>query len=121
MVAISFKKQFEDVVTFGDKRQTIRPIRKYPIKAGDTLQLYVGMRTSNCRKLKEVTCRSVCDIKVTRHHTYNHAEIWLSGRLLAEKERQELALTDGFDSVEELLKFFEEVYGLPFNGVLIKW
>jgi hypothetical protein len=44
MPTLNFKKQFSELVSSGKKRQTIRSIRKIPIKVGDKLYLYSGLR-----------------------------------------------------------------------------
>lgn len=74
MALLNFQKQFADLIEAGTKRQTIRAARKYPIKVGDKLYLYTGLRTKYCRKLKTkfdkidekgktfVICKSVQDI-----------------------------------------------------------
>ena len=51
MVALSFKAQFAPPIVAGIKRQTVRAGRKRPPRAGERLQLYVGMRTKHCRKI----------------------------------------------------------------------
>jgi len=38
-------------VESGEKRQTIRAVRKRPIKVGDKLHLYSGLRTKKARNL----------------------------------------------------------------------
>lgn len=59
MAALSYKGQFVDYVEAGlqptpkkgtrIKRQTIRNLRKHPIKVGETLHHFYGMRTKWCR------------------------------------------------------------------------
>ena len=117
MPAINFKKQFADMVDRGEKTQTIRQIWSNPIKAGDTLYLYTGMRTKSCRKLGEVLCRKVSPI------TVNPANIQIDGQLYGYLTTKvtNLALADGFFSGAAMGQFFKELYGLPFDGVLIEW
>jgi ASC-1-like (ASCH) protein len=115
--ALSFKKEFVDAVKNGTKTQTIRATRKRPIKVGDTLYLYTGMRTKNCKKLKEVICKSVQDIFI------NEAGITLSDDEfpLRYYVSERLALDDGFNSFTELFCFIESNHVIPFKGQLIKW
>lgn len=115
MPAINFMKQFADAVENGDKRQTIRPERKRPICAGDTLYLYTGQRTRQARKLKEVECSQVSDIEVANYY------VLLNGKCLAPLDADSFAQRDGFNNRHELIAFFKRQYGLPFNGVLIEW
>jgi len=51
MPALNFQSRFADLVASGKKRQTIRPVRRHPIKAGDLLHLFTGMRTKRCKRL----------------------------------------------------------------------
>ena len=66
MPAYSFNKRFVPMVLDGTKRQTIRARRKNPAKVGSTLYLYSGLRTSNCKKLREEKCKATTTIVITR-------------------------------------------------------
>lgn len=66
MVALSFKGQFAAPILNGTKRQTVRMQRKRPPRVGEQLQLYVGMRTKQCRKIMpDPICTEVCLIMIT--------------------------------------------------------
>jgi hypothetical protein len=111
MPAINFKKEFVDAVKDGSKAQTIRATRKVPIKVGDILYLYTGMRTKQCEKIGEVVCKSVHDIEI------NDIGIMVDGSYLNPSECYRLAIADGFENTQAFLKFFKP----PFKGQLIKW
>jgi hypothetical protein len=49
MPALSFMQMFRPKIESGFKRHTIRAERAIPIKPGDLLVLYTGMRTRSCR------------------------------------------------------------------------
>lgn len=115
MPALNFKKQFAHAVTLGEKRQTIRAKRKHPIKVGDKLYLYTGMRTKKCVRLRVATCSEVHDIKIAE------ASCWVDGRWLALHEIKDLAAADGFMDAPTFCDFFRATHGLPFTGQLIKW
>ena len=115
MPAINFKKQFAELVESEEKRQTIRPLRKCPIKPGETLFLYTGMRTKQCRKLKEVVCKNVSPIVV------GPGWIELNERMLDMEGIYEIARQDGFIETLGFFNFFRKQYSLPFHGVLIQW
>ena len=115
MPSINFSKQFADAVASGKKTQTIRKHRKRPIKAGDTLYLFTGQRTKNCRKLGEVVCRSVQNIAIT------DTAIWVNGEYCGYGRRFWLARDDGFDATDDFRAWFRDHYGLPFHGQLIVW
>jgi hypothetical protein len=65
MPSLNFKAQFAESVESGSKKQTIRANRKHPIRIGDTLYLFTGMRTRNCRRLGEATAKMVRDITIS--------------------------------------------------------
>ena len=78
MVAFNFKAQFADAVERGVKRQTIRAIRKdgrVP-HIGSALQLYTGMRTKNCRKLKDAVCTNVWPITIASKSITINRQRW---------------------------------------------
>lgn len=120
MPALNFKAQFAPSVESGQKRCTIRVRRKYPIKVGDRLYLYTGMRTKQCRKLSETICKTAQDIRI-KSPTIVWLNRWGAWGLLPDEEIHALAHADGFETVTEFVSFFRETYGLPFEGQLIKW
>lgn len=69
MPAYSYKKQFCPFVKDGTKSHTIRSYRKYPVKAGDRVVNYYGMRSTHCTKLGEETCSEVKTIAITSKGT----------------------------------------------------
>jgi len=120
MPAYNFKKQFAPDVEAGKKLHTIRPKRKRPTRPGERLKLYTGMRTKNCRLLVDTVCEDVQPLEI--HSTH----IKIKGRILTMDERRQLAINDGFDSLEKFYDFFRYTYGLteyePLTDMeLIKW
>jgi hypothetical protein len=123
--ALSFSPQFAALVESGEKRQTIRAPRKRPIRVGERVYLYTGMRTKKCRKLGEGIVESVELIRLDRRgssvgheapHPTRGPGIWLTQRA-----EHRLAVADGFFGREAMLDWFDETRGLPFEGVLIRW
>ena len=113
MPALNFKKQFAPAVRDKTKRQTIRATRKRPIRIGNTLYLYTGMRTKSCELLATTSCRLAVPILINRStHT-----VYLAGRDLPRKEQVALARNDGFTSLADFYLFF----GDDFTGQLIIW
>jgi len=98
------------------KRQTIRALRKVPIKPGDVLHLFTAMRTKRCRKLGLAKCAQVAAfrISVASQCSWNSVHMNLG-------ERTHLAKADGFDDASQMVDWFERVHGLPFRGVVIRW
>lgn len=120
MPLLNFKKQFATLVESGEKRQTIRAMRKRPFKIGDHLYHYEGLRTKQCRKLLESECISVDDILIDKN-----GDVYINGRCFYESMKESFAYADGFRPPgflwEQMLNFFKIVHGLPFRGQLVKW
>lgn len=120
MVAYNFKAQYADDVESGKKRQTIRLKRRADV--GDPLQLYTGMRTKKCRKLRDAVCTAVHEITVERVGYYEHfVAVRLDGELLPTELAREIAIADGFENLPACADFLAEQYGLPFHGYLTMW
>lgn len=115
MPALNFKEEFIDKITRGQKTQTIRPKRKRPIKVGDRLYLYTGLRTKSTKLLAETVCTDVKTVTIGSH------TVVVNGNQLSDTEQQRLANCDGFNTTKEFRKFFESNYSLPFTGYLICW
>lgn len=117
MVAYNFKACFAPLVESRQKRQTIRAEGKRKhAHPGDRLQLYTGMRTKACRKLTEAECTSTHEIEIR-----DRSELRIDGISQTPTEQEQLALADGFDSLQAFHDFFQSVHGLPFKGRLIRW
>lgn len=136
MPSLNFKKQFAPDVESGKKRQTIRPKRKHPVKVGDKLYLFTGLRTKVCRRLvppfikftiskdkPAAICKSVHDIEILNvdHIKYRGVDLYAGSEPWKLKLAHTIATDDGFAGTQEMVDFFKEQYGLPFHGDLIKW
>ena len=123
MVAFNFQPRFAAAVEAGDKRQTIRRRRRDgrdPCKPGDALQLYAGMRTKACRKLRDAVCVSVLKFRID-HNPLTGASRIYAGRWLDGPHRAAMAAADGFADIDEMIAWFEATHSLPFAGWLIEW
>ncbi|MHA7818008.1 MAG: hypothetical protein ACX93N_16160 [Pseudohaliea sp.] len=116
MPALNFKPEFVPAIEADEKRQTIRPKRKWPIRTGDSLYLFTGMRTRSCRRIGVATCLLERDITIKENGT-----ILVEGQAIYRRSAERLAIADGFSGLPALLDFFERQYGLPFHGQLIEW
>lgn len=127
MPQLNFSPQFAPLVENGSKTQTIRATRKVPIKCGDMLHIFTGLRTKKARRLlPPVHCRSALDISICRkplrNSKYSGLEVKLThaGKLTREKI-EKLAKEDGFESVEAFTSWFLPKGRNEFKGQLIKW
>lgn len=116
MPALNFQKQFIGAIERGEKSQTIRATRKRPIKFGDTLYLYTGMRTNVCRLIRAVRCRQTSAVAISEN-----AQLKIDGRTQQPGERERFARADGFEDYAQMIAWFEKTHGLPFVGDLIVW
>lgn len=139
---------FVDKVISGEKRQTIRKLRKRPFKVGDKLYLYAGLRTKEALNLvwegklnlkfddnflgypPYVICKEVQDIEIfekinlANDGTLNYSkslEILVDGVPVAVEEKDKFIQTDGFTDIWDFWIFFKKTHGFPFKGQLIKW
>lgn len=117
MPALNFIKKLAPKVEAGIKRCTIRARRKdgRDPRAGQTLYLYTGMRTTVCRKLMETLCLSTEPIAIEAWHN-----VIVGTKPLDLAEEETLARADGFETSCDFFEFFEKAHGFPFYGLLIK-
>jgi hypothetical protein len=121
MPAINFQQRFAEAVESGEKRQTIRRIRKRPIKVGDHLFFYTGQRTKQCRYLTWHLCRGVRIISIDLDAIWIHAGDGKPKTAMIGKALDRFAKKDGFQDWPEMRDWFCRRHSLPFDGVLIEW
>jgi len=124
-----FKKQFEDAILSGEKRQTIRGPRKNFDNPGDIMHLYTGLRQKCTKLLMRVPCVKVEGIIINSRSIYvgkmAHCLPWAAQKprlwasLLDESACDLLAKNDGFESYGHLMTYFAE--SLPFVGTIYHW
>ena len=114
---INFMPRFAEKVVTGKKGQTIRKVRKRPIKVGDALRLYTGQRTKEARLLRETACKAVLPVKLT----LEPLALIISGDKMDAEYALAFARADGFTDAIEMFVWFADRYGLPFEGVVIMW
>lgn len=123
----NFKKQFVPFIKSGEKKHTIRVIRKNPDKPGNTLYLYTGLRTKKAKLLKRVECVKVEEIVISCSPAILPGEtdqffVAIDGTGLGADEREQLARRDGFSNFSEMMKFWTTPKNrLPFTGHIIHW
>lgn len=133
MVAYSFAPQFVHEVETLIKRQTVRAYRKRHAYPGETIQLYTGMRTRQCRKLvnPDPICVDVrgITIEVATYAPRIITGIEIDGMALDEAEIEAFAIADGFGSEKpgvsaqyRMGRFWLASHGEGnFAGVVIRW
>ncbi len=116
MPSFNFQKRFAELVEFGSKNTTIRPKRRNAPREDQTALLFTGLRTKNTRRLGASPIVDVSHIEIS-----TAGNIDVDGQMLSVKQSEELACADGFESLTELVEWFDENYDLPFHGDLITW
>ena len=143
MPALDFKVEWADAVALGarlanceiapvamvdliPKRTTIRRLGR--ARPGDTLYLYTGQLTKECRKLGEALCLFVVPVRIARERLTRGAYVHLGSErrdkaLLSGPRLERFARLDtaGRWDAQQFIAFFESTYGLPFIGELIGW
>jgi hypothetical protein len=121
MALLNFMTRFVPKILAGEKTHTIRAMRIYPIKEGETLHLYTGLRTKKAKLLMRAPCVRVESIRIKdgAFGDENHAAIYIDGLELNRDEREMFARRDGFKDMEEMIGFWRG--RLPFEGNVIHW
>jgi len=118
MVLLGFN-MFRSEILSGEKRQTIRKLRKKPIMVGDRLHLYWKLRTKECRKLGEAICRESFFITIQKlgnairiDHYFGPVESEFSGFVtLSDCQMLDLAKRDGFRDVASIVEVLSMLHG----------
>jgi len=126
MPAYNFKSRFAKIVKNGRKTQTVRKTDK-GATVGMMAHLFTAQRTKLCKKLGIGLINVVCQIEISRLTNGSMCidfppsqDLPLSMRFVG-INAEFFAKKDGFKSSEEMAKFFEFHYGLPFKGYLHRW
>lgn len=117
---------FLDKVANGSKPHTIRALRKVPIKVGDDLSFFTGMRTKACRRLRVNTpCTAAVPISIGSDVGYvllGEGSRFYRAGVLTPAQIDALARQDGFSSARHFFAFFARGKGGDvFQGQLIEW
>lgn len=118
MPLLNFMSQFVEPIRESRKRHTIRADRKIPVKVGDKLYLYCGLRHKGAYRIlpEPVTCTRVDRISIY----YAHGPcVFIDAVELDKAECERLAVADGFDNFTEMMAFWDG--RLPFTGQIIHW
>ena len=122
MSAYNFQLLFADPIKAGIKCSTIRARRKngYVPAVGERIRLYAGQRTMRCELLREVEVKLVTPILIDEGEN-STALIIINASVLAPEAALQIAMRDGFNSLQSFAEFFKSKRGLPFAGYLIEW
>lgn len=123
MVAYSFNPRFEMPIREGWKTQTIRAMgRRRHARPGEMLQLYVGMRTAQCRLiLPEVRCTDV--LKAVISFDGDGAIERVITDNVPVRDLDAFAVRDGFTDIDDMSEFWRREHGPVglWHGLIIEW
>jgi hypothetical protein len=122
MVAYSFKARFEIPIREGWKTQTIRAARDRHARPGEMLQLYVGMRTAQCRKIMpDVRCTDVMKVVISFDGEGVIERVITDG--VPVRDLDAFAVRDGFTDIDDMSDFWRKEHGPRglFHGVIVEW
>lgn len=118
MLSYNFKECFAKAVESGEKCQTVRKSKRASV--GDSLQLYTGQRTKNCRLLGRAKTTGTAEIKI--HSTGISVRIFnVEGNVPNSDNVDKFIKADGFENYQDFIEFFKNQYGLPFHGFITTW
>jgi hypothetical protein len=90
----------------GDKPGTVRQINQHrPVRSGDDLYIFTGMRTKNCKRHGSHYCQKVYPIKID----WENKIITLDGVILIPIIRHWFATTDIQGSEQDFFDFFQKM------------
>jgi hypothetical protein len=108
MVAYSFQRQFRGPILARTKQQTIRATgKRRHARAGDGLQLYIGMRTKHCALVGRAICLST--EPVTLEIAVGIISLPEQGRrIIFVDGLNEFAVADGFQDWPDMAAFWRK-------------
>lgn len=119
MVAYNFQARFAPSILEGAKCQTIRRPRRRHARPGETLQLYSGMRTRQCRLIGTATCCNVSEVTIDIADDTIRA-ISVAGAVVEQLEA--FAVADGFRDLADMAGFWMASHGEGlFRCVMVMW
>jgi hypothetical protein len=119
MPSLNFQQQFAADVEAGRKRQSIRLNRRF--RVGDTVHLFTGMRTKQCRRLGSGIVTEVLPLTISRADAVPALVVSVDCCELSPSAAHALATADGFSGLCAMERWFTSNHGLPFDGWLIRW
>lgn len=119
MPILNFSPEFDDLVASHKKCRTIRRLgTANPIKVGDLLYLYTGLRTARRRRLSTETPM----VTRTSFVTLRKSSVLVDNEHV---DPNEFAHQDGFSDYSAMRAWFEKKHQMPehgvFEGILIEW
>jgi len=106
---LGFKSRFAKPILDGTKVFTIRNKRKIEPKVGETLHMYTGLRTSNCKKITDqFQLKGIQDVSILIIKSPGNIslDIAVDGRILEQGELEKFAKHDGFSDINDFCDYW---------------
>jgi hypothetical protein len=106
---LGFKPRFEEPIQLGTKVFTLRGKRKNEPKLGETLYMYTGLRTSNCRKISDkekLQDKQRVRLQIRANAKNDTLKVWVDGRELTEAEIDQFVIYDGFVDRTDFINYW---------------
>lgn len=124
MVGYNFQPRFIEPIQNRIKRQTCRRVgARRHARPGEKIQLYVGIRTKNCRKIltEDPTCILVQPAIIDLAQP-GKPIVEVGGKLVKGRDLELFVERDGFSSIADFVMTFVEIYSeFEDEMVLIVW
>ncbi len=127
MVTYTFPRRFSAAILTGELRQTIRPPRKRHARPGDTLHLFVDLRTKASKLIGTAPCTSIEPVTLY----FAAGSVLLSPMddeavrtLITRQDTDEFARLSGFADWADMRWWWASVYPdsrMRWSGVVIRW
>lgn len=114
---IGFHKQFVSLIKKRKKLHTIRADKHNRWKAGMKMHMATGVRTKKYKCFKEITCKSVQEIRIIYYNKGYMPNIYIDALKISNTQFYELVIKDGFHNPNEFLNWFNK----SFIGKIIHW
>lgn len=123
MPSLNFHPRFVDAIRAGTKRQTIRAPRRHPIKVGDPLYLFTGLRQANCTRIGAAVCKSVEPVVIDFLSSGVAVGSGMASTFRSPADLNAFARRDGFADWQAFADFFARAHrgAAVFTGDLIRW
>lgn len=106
---LGFKPRFVEPILIGTKVFTLRSPRKKEPKIGETLYMYTGLRTNQCKKItdkEKLRSVQIAAISIIRHNDIYTIKIHIDGRRLNAFELGRFVKYDGFKDTKDFADYW---------------
>lgn len=112
-VDVYFFESFAPRILTQTKVSTIR--RDMKCVPGDEMHFYIDDDVIKDRRIGRAICQLVLPVRLSGNH------VSLDGKVCSEHDAMLIAKNEGFMNLQEMLRWFEDGYDLPYKGFYHHW